>query len=432
MEVNEKDSFNLLPTVLPTGSVTCPNCQNRFEYFGSSASDHFGCISCKTFFYDARNGQREVLRKFTDDIAFPDISIGSACLFDNDHYVVTSVVKKREWDNGFEVKWNEYDLYSSSKGYINLAEFSGHWMLVTPLKQQLAVTQLTSEMYHTQLDDIRYNLYHSYSFDIVYAAGSFEGNILENEKMHTWEYIAPPLMVITEQLNGEQEWFQGKYLQPAEVATAFQIPKNSLPPRSGVGVIQPSPYAAHKKAVNRFSAIMVGLLVVTFLLVNILKPSDTLLSSAYPLIPDTAVKGSSRMIVTPPFKLSSKGSVEVELKALLSNEWLEAGISMINDDNGSAYDLTKSLERYSGTDGGESWSEGSGSETALLAGIPAGNYHLNIYPYSEKPINSDLNVIVESNPIMWSNFFIVLLIVLIVPVSNSFLDKSFEQKRLAE
>ncbi len=55
------------------------------------------------------------------------------------------------------------------------------------------------------------------------------------------------------------------------------------------------------------------------------------------------------------------------------------------------------LALYHGTEGGENWVEGDPKESAVLSAVPAGRYHLNLYPVSQ----TILPVSPEPSPYTW-------------------------------
>jgi len=334
--------------------MPCVLCSQPVEYYNGADAVWFGCAHCKTFFAANPQGHKELLRSFSyEQECIPDLPLGSIGVLDEVSYVVTAFMKKREYEDGYPVLWNEYMLYNKDHGYVTLVDFSGHWMLVKPVTETPVVRKITYQLHVASYKETNYNLYHSYTFDILFAAGAFDENILLNEKMHTWEYTAPPQMVINERLKGVDTWYHGRYLVPSDIETAFGLRRRSLPKRIGVGVIEPSPYTANRGWLSLFSVIMVVLAIITGMVFSRIRPNSIALRDSYAMQPDSAAKGNLKPVVTVPFELPTQGSVEVELQARLNNEWLETSVSLINDNNGSTYDFSKTLESYSGVDDGE-------------------------------------------------------------------------------
>lgn len=413
-------------------NMACTQCGKPVTYYDQSAG-YFCCTHCYTFFQLTDQGYKKVLRYFArEEQVNPSLSLGAMGELEDISYVVTGFIRKKEMEGGIAICWNEYLLYNKDQGYVTLVDFSGHWMLVKPVSEAPDVVKLTSKLYIATYEEQKYSIYHSYSFKIIAAAGAFDENILDNERLHTWEYIAPPLMMVQEQGKGGAKWYQGRYILARDIEAGFDLRRRSLPAPSGVGVIQPSPYAPHKKGLTIVALILFVGVIATSIAFTVVRPASNALSGAYRLLPDSAASGHLKPIVTESFVLPGKGAIEVGLQVSLSDEWLETSISLINEHNGSTYDFSRTLAYYSGVDDGERWTEGSESGSALLSGIPAGTYHLNIYPYAEKFMDRSLVVTVENNPVLLSNTLLLLLVILSVPVINHFLDRNFEKRRIGD
>ena len=66
----------------------------------------------------------------------------------------------------------------------------------------------------------------------------------------------------------------------------------------------------------------------------------------------------------------------VELTAPLDNAWMALDVALIEGDDTVSYVTDADLSYYHGTEGGESWSEGSRSESLLLSGPKRGEHRL--------------------------------------------------------
>lgn len=108
-------------------------------------------------------------------------------------------------------------------------------------------------------------------------------------------------------------------------------------------------------------------------------------------------------------------------------------MSLVNEQTGQGFDFTKNIEFYNGVESGENWSKGSRDADVVLSRVPAGRYHLNSYPFTETgPAAPDISVTVRSNPELFFNLLIVLLLVLIYPAWQYFWRFSFETERWNE
>jgi photosystem II stability/assembly factor-like uncharacterized protein len=89
---------------------------------------------------------------------------------------------------------------------------------------------------------------------------------------------------------------------------------------------------------------------------------------------------------------------------------------------------------WKSTDGGESWSEGSKSESLFMSQVPAGTYHINLYP-EWGSINKDQNnfeIWVYEDVPMWSNFWVTLIVAALVVIIYYIRFRIFESNRWME
>jgi hypothetical protein len=141
--------------------------------------------------------------------------------------------------------------------------------------------------------------------------------------------------------------------------------------------------------------------------------------------------GYSQMLVSDPFVVRTPTAMTIDLTALgLTNHWLEVTGSLVNEETGRGYEFTRSLEYYEGVEDGESWLEGSRSASAVLSGVPAGSYHLNLYPSAEPGTpGTTLHLDIVQEGSLWSNFGLVLLVLLSVPLYQWWRYNAFETSR---
>jgi hypothetical protein len=138
-------------------------------------------------------------------------------------------------------------------------------------------------------------------------------------------------------------------------------------------------------------------------------------------------------IVSPPFilenTLSGKSNLQVELIAPVHNSWMEADITLVNDNTGEEFHFEQGVEYYSGVEDGESWSEGQNYTDLTLSYIPEGKYHLNIFPATPDEGVGYFQLTLTQDVSMLSNFFIILLLALIFPVALWISVSSYEAQR---
>ena len=105
-------------------------------------------------------------------------------------------------------------------------------------------------------------------------------------------------------------------------------------------------------------------------------------------------------------------------------------------ENGDEYTIEQGVEYYSGVDEGESWAEGSRSETTFFSSVPRGKYLLKITALKDisayRPWSSNLNAFylkLTNDVPMARNFWLLLLPILIWPFYAAFITNKNEKER---
>jgi hypothetical protein len=79
---------------------------------------------------------------------------------------------------------------------------------------------------------------------------------------------------------------------------------------------------------------------------------------------------------------------------------------------------------------GESWREGDRSANAVISGLPAGRYHLNLYPSPEAGLgDTELVLELEQHTGFASNVVLILLLMSVLPLYQWARHSAFETSR---
>ncbi|MBD2715448.1 DUF4178 domain-containing protein [Microvirga sp. STR05] len=430
---------SLLATPAAPAHVPCPRCRHEVPYFDQLNSVFFVCPACHAYFKAEDNTALVMLGKFAGDQK-PVLHPGALGTLRGQQYRVMGFMLRKEKEASYQ--WHEYMLrHEETDIYAQLAMYDGHWMLVGPAGRDYTVSGQATSPGATILDeDTTYDIYNSYSPDILFAEGEFDWDIREDSKLTVTEYIAPPYMLVREK-QGHQaaQWYKGLHLEPSEIAEGFQVPNQRMPFRTGVGAIQPAP-AENWPALRSFSLSMALLVIITQLALLFIKPEKRVLrqefSTGRETVPTGAsvealAAGSNRVLVSKSFDIEGPAALQFELTSSLANQWLEVPVTLVNERTGQSYEFTKSLEFYSGVEGGESWREGSQDQEATLANIPTGKYHLTLYPVTENGQDLPLRLGVSQHTPLQSNAVVLLLLLAVYPVIQYLRRYSHEHTRWA-
>jgi len=400
-----------------TAELSCPGCGNTISYYDEKNSSYYGCPQCYSFFKYEYEGPPEVLRQFTRKYK-PKITIGSKGIFDGAEYTVIGYMRKNE--DGETQQWDEYVLYRENQPYVILVEYAGDWVVVRKSKKDYAIKKLSDYDHFIYDQGEQYQLYHSYQFNIIYACGEFDWNVLNDEQMIAYEYMSDRKLLLNEVLNGQSDWYWGTEMNARQVAQAF-----SEDPSGGKNDVYAS--IGRRSAMKNFTLIMLLAVIVLQLLFAFIHPEQKVLESRYMTEPDTTAAKNIKPIITESFNLAHNGGVDINMVTNVDNEWVELPVTMVNEKTGEEYESSKAIEYYHGYEGGESWAEGDYRGEVSFSRVPAGRYHLNIYPYSDikKYINIDITVYQDKK--FYSNLWLMLLAVLAWPVLR-FLVKNGDKR----
>ncbi|RRB06753.1 DUF4178 domain-containing protein [Larkinella rosea] len=406
-------------------SFDCPVCNTPIPGYDLTESSYFGCAQCQTYFYYGDTGPIDRKTTFPTRLEPTPLAVGSEGYIDGKWVRVTGIIKKRE--EKYADPWLEYVLMTKESGYQVLSEFNGHWMVMRPAEgnyQEEKGKNVTDE-------DREYTLYNRYNCRVLNAVGEFYWDVLEDSKLNISEYIHPPYLLSREVGLQGTEWYKAVYKTPQEITTAFGLP-SPLPKPLGIGAIQPSSAGQKRPTVTWLATRLALLVVVIQVLFYIIKPQKTLFDQSYSWNSDSTLPGSNQPIVTSSFAFAGPSAMAIKLKANVDNNWVEVPISLINETSGQSYEFTRTVEYYHGIDSGESWEEGAQKDEAILSHIPSGQYHLNLYPNSEGKNRFSVHVTVVQNPILYSNLFLMLILIAIYPIVLFIQQNVFEHKRWEE
>jgi ribosomal protein S27E len=456
----------LNPKAFPFSSeITCPGCQHSITLYDQIGCEAVVCPQCRSYLLFNDAGRPYVEQKIHVLKFKPVMPLGTTGTLKGVEYKLIAYLEKKEGATRYE--WREYMLYNYAKGYAFLSEYDGHWSLIAGANFYPDLASVNC-IYgnEAEYEGNTYLKYNAYSPVITAMIGEFDWDI-SAEKLRAKEFIDPPYMLTSEENIKKYvtDWYLGEYLEEAEIAAAFNIPVESFPEKIGIGANQPSKYKARWLAAYKIS----GIAALAFLLVQLsviwLRPEKVLLSDTYalampPHVPDTSKHVSTALdslrnrtapapadslnsfapdangnyefksFKTPTFIIpDGPVPLEFELNSQVDNNWLSATVELVSEKDNQTWSISKDIEYYHGYEDGESWSEGSYTQTVLLSEIPAGKYHINIYPYAGTRDVSSLFIKVTESVTLWRNVLVTLLLLCLYPLYCWYRMRKFETNR---
>jgi hypothetical protein len=403
-------------------AIQCTGCGAPLTVHGAAAIETIACGSCGSVL-DASDKSYKVIQKMAEKRPIePVLPLGSkGRLHGADYEVIGFMVRKIEVD-GMPFRWSEYLLFNPVEGFRWLTVYRGHWNFVKAAKNP--PTRSTSWNNHPLASYLGqpYKHFQSATAHVDYVLGEFYWRVQVGDSTQVADYINPPLMVSAESTDKELVWSVSEYIEPEAVAQAFKI-KMPMPLKQGVFANQPAP-VVHGRYWAAFALLSLAALVVH--LVFYFGGGQKVYDKRFVVQPR-----SEQTLQTEVFDVHGRASnVLVRSDTDLSNGWAFFNISLVEADKGTVYRLGREVSYYSGSD----WSEGSRSDEAIFTRVPAGRYYLSVdaevHPERVNPLYNRLQVLRDVPA--WSNLWILLGLLLVIPLIVFFRKSAFETARWAE
>lgn len=427
----------------PATWVSCPQCGTRLPCYNPASSRYFGCFKCRAYSWAVPDAVGTAQRRDGFKTARqpgPSLPLGTVAELAGYRCRLTGYQVRGEKDDR-QAEWREYQLTPATPlpgdelppdFPLQLAEYQGHWLLIrraTAFPEKTGPYAVQDKEWQDEQTGHRYRMWHRYRPVIREAIGEFDWDVLEDEQLKIKEYASPPYLLTSEQ-RGQQKptWYLAEHLEPEQVAATFRLPSSALPVRVGIGAAQPGP-AQGWAELKRLTIGAVFLLSLGQLLIS-WSPTAVHPTQQF-TITEQAAGATTTMLVSESFDIKGPSALAIELEAPdLANHWVEATVSLVNEQTGRGYEFTRSLEFYFGTEDGETWSEGNRQAEALLSTVPAGNYHFNIYPTVDPGTGTTrLTLHLTENTTLWSNYFFALCGLAVLPLIVWWRRRDFEKAR---
>lgn len=398
----------------------CPSCGAGVTLRAEGHSVSVVCRGCGSII-DATNPNYEIIAKAQKAVRVePLIPLGKRGKL---HGALWEVIGYLQRSDGTGIyHWDEYLLFNPTKGFRWLMEFEGHWNFVMPIKGKPVAHRAGSLIGKVRIAvkylDRVYYLFHQGRAKVRLVLGEFYWRVTVGETVKVEDYVDPPEILSCESDRKEVVWSLGEYIAADAVKAAFQIDK-PMPWQKGVAPNQPSTVSSIFPGIAKAWLGLVAALIALQILV-----AST--SSANVVFRQTLA--GNALTVTEPFPITEGlANLGVALESSVDNNWIGLDIELVNDETGAVREFSQGVEHYYGYEGGEYWSEGSRRSTVVLSAVPAGTYHLNIRPsgYTQRPYT----VTVRRDVVTWSNFWLALALLSIVPAVVWWRTRGFEKSR---
>ena len=411
-------------------SVNCPNCgaATAVRTFGHAVN--VVCQSCRSIL-DATNPGVIVLQRYTEAVREePLIPLGTrGKLLDIDCEVVGFQVRQIIVDD-VAYQWREYLLFNPYREFRYLTEYAGHWNVVSTLNA-LPEGGPTPDESARSYGPQKYRHFQTAVAKTMFVLGEFPWQIRVGDTTTGSDYVAPPLMLSAEvDADKEVTWSLGQYVSGDKIWTSLSLP-GKPPGPVGIFANQPSPFRGAIGAMWRNAALLVALATLLWLAHLVSARDKQAFAQNFVFDSRTAQEAS---LVTPIFELDGRPTaVEIETATNLDNQWMFVGYALVNDETGQAFEVARDVSYYHGFEDGESWTEGSPTDTVTLPSVPAGRYFLRIETEGDRtasPLPYRVRVVRDVSTSLW--FMVALVLIVLPPIVSSWRALKFEGRRWQE
>jgi hypothetical protein len=399
--------------------IKCPQCSEISQAPVDVRVEQFGCPNCRRLIA-YKDGEADKIVKQYDYYAENHIllSLGAQGELEGKVYAVTGIIIKRVQGIYY---WREYILTAADGEKRFLSETDGHWIFLKEVPELYDVHNYPRTLTH---DDITMRLYDYETTSIAYAAGFFDYELpAKNQQMI--EYVNAPYIISIERGAGQEATFFGKHISAGTVKRAFNV---QLPPKMGVGIVQP--FLANVRSFAITMASVAVLILITHLFFYGNREEKTVLSQS--LTFDTY---NNKDFVSRPFTLEGGSApMTIALSSDVSNSWANVQVGLVNEQTNEEVYASKDIEYYSGYEGGEHWTEGSTSEKFNICGVAPGRYHLVVTPQkpAEDLTNNTVNVNVKWNQSSLWNVLLPIIVMGVIVIAVYYINLNYEQRRWAD
>jgi hypothetical protein len=399
----------------------CPACAAPLS-IRHAKIESVGCPSCGAVLDTANETVKLLARASLALKVEPALPLGARGKLRGEDVEIIGFMRRRMTDAGISYRWSEYLLLGRAGRLLWLTEYGGHWNLARVLPRALEVTAYTATFEGT-----RFKHFQSYYAFVDYVVGEFPWRVQIEESVAVEDYVAPPRMLSRETVANEATITLAEYLPQEELQQAFKPPAK-LEAAAGIFANQPNPRAeSHARVVGHFWMFLLAALAVHVVL--LIGARGPVLEQVIEFRPD-----DDEPQMTREFRLAAPvARLEIEHEANLSNNWIALALTLVNKETGEAWQANREISRYDGVDEGDSWSEGSRSDSVVFASLPAGTYVIAEeadLDAASQPVRTQVKV---SRPgPRWSSFFLLLAALGVFPAYTFFRYYSFEVSRWAE
>jgi LSD1 subclass zinc finger protein len=294
---------------------------------------------------------------------------------------------------GTRYPWDEFLLWNKTEGFRWLMHSAGHWTWLKPIPAGEVALSFRMAKYGGQ----SFRGYQEVFVGTDYVAGECYWQVTAGERAVAREYIEPPKSINVDQTSNEATCTLGVMIEGELVAKTFGL-KKKLNPAVGIAPAQVNPFSAKSTETWTWAAIWGAVLLVLIIAFSMLGTTEQYYSGAFSVPRGVAPGSPESQRFSEPFEVKKSVPLEVTVNAQgLSNNWLGISIDLVNEKTNEVISVYAEPSYYSGTTDGESWSEGSNTQSKSTDVVDQGTYVLRTTPTFEPSRETDYSVMVSAD-----------------------------------
>jgi hypothetical protein len=418
--------------------VSCPHCGGPLELRAPDKTERVTCPNCNSLL-DVNQGKLQFLKSLEQPSFQPLIPLGTTGDVPEGKMTVIGAMQRSVTIEGVQYFWSEYLLYHPQIGFRWLVDSDDHWNYV----RAVPPGEITESAKYASYQGKNYRIFQDAQARVESVLGEFYWKVEAGEQVRGVDYVAPPYILSKEEsrvyiadpaepskqrrVAGEINWSLGTYVTVPQIEKAFSV--KGLPRPSNIAPNQPYKYGWIYKYWLGFLAL---LLVAGFVSLVISGSSKDVFEQTVTFQPLPNEDGT-QVFFSQPFELAGRRNIRITGQSPVDNTWVYLEGDLINDETGVVQSFPIDISYYYGVEDGESWTEGSQTDSAYTSSMPAGRYVLRLEGQWERwQQPATISIKVEQNVTHGINLLVALIVISVIPVLMGIYHIGFERRRWSE
>jgi ribosomal protein S27E len=414
-----------------TSTVSCLSCGGPITLRGFGAVERVSCPYCGSVLAPEESGALQLLQQVQRDRRQSVLPLHARGKLDGTTWEIIGTIWRYSVADGESYPWQELLLFNPYRGYrwLIYSMYDGQWSIGGALDGAPKPKHGAARHRSLEFGGQAYRHFQTSTAITDYVEGEFPWQVQVGDQALAHEYIAPPTSISVEESadtgGHEVNFTKLSYIEPREVWAAFGM-QGTPPRRSGIGSIQPNPWAKEAK--------VMWLSMLVLVLVWIAATAIYASSRDRKVLVDEMRLGvepfTREVVIGEP---GEKTTVDVTFSAdPLSNSWAYADIMLVAQEREEAIGFGVEVDEWHGVSEGEAWREGSGRRTTVVGGVEGGKYLLQVTPQvtpKAKVPATSMSIRVREDILLLRYILLPFALILAFPILVGFLKLIFEGRR---